>query len=144
MQLRNQPDDQGGMIPIRSFFNRFHLFNFKWLSSNWFFAPNGIGENGIFFDASKCYRSSLVVNGPIRFVHGTPEDCALMNGPSNQFINRSRIYYSRGTCSCTEEVKNVLFEVNELKNRVCSVTIPNFRWNEFSSYPSRDLFWPRD
>ena len=144
MQLINQPDDQGGMIPIRSFFNRFHLFNFKWLSSNWFFASNGVNQNGVFMGSSRCYRSSLVVNGPIRFVHGTPDDCTLMNGPSNQFINRSRIYYFRGTCSCTEEVKNVLFEVNELKKRVCSVTIPDFRWNEFSSYPSRDLFWPRD
>ena len=144
MRLIHQRDDQGGMIPIRSFFDRLGLFNFKWLSNNWFFASNGVNQDGVFMGSSNCYRSSVVVNGPIRFVHGSPDVCELMNGRSNEFVNRSRIYYSRGTCSCTNEEKNVLFDMKELRERVCSVTLPSYRWNEFASYPSRDLFWPRD
>ena len=143
MRAIRQPDDQAILVQTRFLFHYLHLIHFRWLSSNWFFASNGISEQGYFRGSARCYRSSVVVNGRVRFIHGSLNDCPLMNGPNGEIVNRSRIYFMRGTCNCTTTKSQALFSSEELKQHVCGLPIPNFQWEKFSSYPSEDLYWPR-
>ena len=71
-------DDQGPMLnTVRQYPNK--LFSFKWLSSNYFYASHGITEKGKFSGPAKCYRSSIVVTCPLRWIHGSPSECEIMN-----------------------------------------------------------------
>lgn len=143
MRTLHQPDDQAILVQARIIFQYLRLIRFQWLSSNWFFASNGISKHGSFKGSSRCYRSSVVVNGPVRFIHGSTSDCLLINGENNEYVNRSRIYYRKGECGCTDIEERAVFSDEELRKLVCDLQIPNFRWEEFSKYPSEDLFWPR-
>ena len=75
-------------------------YSFKLLSSNWFYASHGITEKGIFSGNSKCYRSSIVVIGPVHWIHGSPYECSFLNGNHNEHINKYRTSFHCGDCNC--------------------------------------------
>ena len=73
-------DDQR---PMLIYSKNTSFWKYRWLSSNWIWASHGIEKKGIFSGPSKCYRSSVIVTGPVMWVHGGPGECMIMNGQNN-------------------------------------------------------------
>ena len=86
-------DDQR---PMLIYSKNTSFWKYRWLSSNWFFANHGINEKGIFSGPSKCYRSSVIVTGPVMWVHGGPGECMIMNGQNNSVAFKKRVYFWSG------------------------------------------------
>ena len=109
-------DDQ---VPMTRIMIRYQNdFQFNWLSSNYFFASHGITPKGDFIGSSKCYRSSVVVTGRVRWIHGSPLECALMNGKNLEHIGRNRVYFLNGTCQTNRTGLTVIFSEEELAQAV--------------------------
>ena len=114
---------------------------FKKLSSNYFYASNGITSYGAFKGASKCYRSSVVLTGPIRWVHGSPTECQLMNGENNELAYTNRVYFRCGRCKCAKKGPLVATSANQLKSYVGKPRIPQLLWRKDKYRNSDSLYW---
>lgn len=140
MVLNDKYDDQGPMLlTLRSNWSK--KYKFRWLSSNWFFASHGITEEGVFSGPGRCYRSSVIVTGPVRWVHGHFDDCSMMNGKQNEFAFRPRCYFKSGYCNTTKTGYFPLFSEKELKQTVYPYTLPDLRWAKMVTHDSTSLFW---
>ena len=116
-------------------------YSFKLLSSNWFYASHGINENGIFSGNSKCYRSSIVVTGPIHWIHGSPSECAFLNGKSNEHINKYRATCLCGKCDCGIKGPILAFSEEELQNYAFPNMIPKLKWKRDNKRDPYSIFW---
>lgn len=134
-------DDQYPMLyTFRKYKNT--LFSVKWLSSNYFYASHGINEYGKFKGPATCYRSSIVVTGAIRWVHGSPFDCYLMNGKKNEYTNIYRSYFRSGTCNTTLKGQRVITSDDEMKRAVYPYEAPLLKWDvDKVRRPSEGIFW---
>ena len=75
-------------------------YTFKKMSSNWFYATHGVAENGVFSSSSDCYRASIVITGPVQWIHGFPKECEVINGKNNELIDSYRAYFKCKKCIC--------------------------------------------
>ena len=134
-------DDQGPMsLTVKQY--RDKLFSFRWLSSNYFYASHGITEKGVFSGPARCYRSSIVVTGPLRWIHGSPTECEIMNGKDRELINKPRAWFLSGTCNTTAKGIKVITSDAEMKKAVYPYEAPKLEWNvNYGKRPSYDLFW---
>lgn len=140
MILKNKVDDQGPMrLTVQSDWRKH--YKFKWLSSNWMFASHGITEKGIFSGPGRCYRSSVIVTGPVRWIHGSESECPIMNGKNNEIVNRPRCYFKKGKCNTTGIGIFPVFSEAQLKKTVYPATIPKLRWEICSAFSKTSLFW---
>ena len=134
-------DDQGPMSSIMRKYQR-KLFSFRWLSSNYVYASHGITEKGVFKGDSRCYRSSIVVTGPIRWIHGSPDECEKMNGKNGELVNKTRAWFSSSECNTKVKGTKVILSRSELMNAVYPNEAPKLEWEVNSlKKPSRELFW---
>lgn len=139
MIKRKSYDDQLSAVKV---LNNQKGYRFKLMSSNWFFASNGISEAGVFTGASKCYRSSVVVNGPIQWIHGKPSDCQVMNGEHDEHIYKKRVYFRCGFCKCGGSGPTVATSSQELQEFVGKqYKTPELLWGESLKRRNNSLFW---
>ena len=138
MNQRNTLDDQTGMRYVHLTVKK-HPWKFRWMSSNWFWASHGINESGKFVGNAKCYRSSVVATGPIKWIHGPPSQCELMNGPNNSYAYKERCYYWRQNCNMTEPGPLVVFSKKDMDSLVAPYKAPPLEWNKSKAADS--LFW---
>ena len=148
MKKNRYYDDQGAAtVTLR---NRTG-YTFKQLSSNWFFASHGISRNGIFRGDEKCYRSSIVVTGPVQWIHvgipnkfidGVIDQCKIMNGNNDEYINQPRVFFLCGKCNCTERGPKVITSKEQLQYSVGNITIPKLEWEvDNVRRNSNSLYW---
>lgn len=114
-------------------------WKFVWMSSNWFYASIGIDEKGFFAGAARCYRSSVIVTGPVQWIHGDPAECLLMNGEHDSIAYRKRVYYLKGNCDMREKGPLVVFSKEQLNGLVAPYGVTRLQWNV--SHNSESLFW---
>ena len=115
-------------------------YSFKLLSSNWFFASHGITQTGTFEGGGKCYRSSIVVNGPVHWIHGHPNECEVMNGANNEFAFMDRVYFRCGRCKCNKGGVSVITSAKELQRVAWPSKAPSLNWNN-NRHSRTSLFW---
>lgn len=129
-------DDQKAMIHV---FATNSIFNLKYrrLSSNWFFANHGMNEKGLFEGGNMCYRGSIVITGPVRWVHRELEDCSIMN--KQPFI--PRCYFKSGRCNTTRKGIHAVYSEKELHDTVFPLKASQLNWKEASKRNSTSLFW---
>ena len=137
---KNIYDDQTPMtITMKTYRNK--LFKFEWLSSNYFYASHGIKEDGVFSGPSRCYRSSVVVTGPIRWVHGKPSECELMNGKNRELVDQYRVYFTKGICNTNYNGTTVITSESELNKAVYPYKAPKLKWDHDENRSGYSLFW---
>lgn len=132
-------DDQIPMTSIMKHYSK--EFKFAWLSSNYFFASHGITPNGDFVGSSQCYRSSIVVTGRVRWIHGSPTECTMMNGKNSENIMRNRVYFSNGTCETHRKGFSVIFSEEELAQAVSPQKPPVLNWADTTYHPRNGVEW---
>lgn len=143
MIIKNKVDDQGPMkLAVQSDWKKH--YKFKWLSSNWMFASHGITEKGIFAGQGRCYRSSVIVTGPVRWIHGSESECRVMNGKNNEITNRPRCYFHKRNCNTTGIGTFPVFSEAELKKNAHPAEIPKLLWEICSTFNKTSLFWEDD
>ena len=135
-------DDQNGMGAALSKYGTSGHFKFRWLSFNWAFASHGVLPNGMFKGSGKCYRTSLTVNGPVRFVHGKPEQCVVMNGVNREYVGIQRCYFAPRSCKTGMKKEGVALNLTQFKAFVYPYKEANLHWNVFKEYSPTDIFWP--
>ena len=134
-------DDQRAMSAVLRKYER-NMLTFRWLSSNYVYASHGITEKGFFKGPALCYRSSIVVTGPIRWIHGQQNECEIMNGKNRELVYKPRAWFLSGTCNTTEKGIKVITSEAEMKKAVYPYEAPVLEWNvNYSRKPSNDLFW---
>lgn len=138
MNRRRTYDDQAGMRYVY-LGKKSHPWKFRWLSSNWFWASHGINEKGRFVGSAKCYRSSVVATGPIKWIHGTPDQCELMNGPNDRYAYKKRCYYWRQKCNMTQPGPLVVFSKGDMETLVSPYGAPPLEWDKDKA--ADGLFW---
>lgn len=142
MVTKDLIDDQNGMAYVLKAYGKRERFKFEWLSFNWLFATHGVNENGQFKGAGKCYRTSLPVNGPVRFLHGVPEQCTIINGENGKHTRRVRAWFEPGVCKTKETSTQVAFSEEEYKAMIHPSNVSELYWGMFSKFPRNELFWP--
>ena len=136
MEKRNYLDDQTPMsMTMRSPWSK--KYRFRWLSSNWFFASHGITENGIFRGPARCYRSSIIITGPVRWIHGNIHDCIVMN----EKPNIPRCYFKSGTCNTTGKGNFAIYSEQDIKRNASPYSAPKLSWKQNSQNNPTSLFW---
>ena len=118
-----------------------NTLTYRQLSSNWFYASHGITEKGIFSGPGRCYRSSIVITGPIRWIHGSPTECPLMNGKNNELAYKYRAYFICRKCECAKKGPLVATSANQLKSFAYPNIPPRLMWEKNPSHDSTSLFW---
>ena len=140
MTTKRFSDDQYPMkVTVSSNWKK--KYKFRWLSSNWFFASHGITKEGKFRGDGSCFRSSIVVTGPLRWIHGSPEHCKMMNGRNNEFINKTRCFFSPFHCKTNGKRIHAVFSEEELKREAFPFPSPELQWNVSSKKHPTSLFW---
>ena len=138
MMLRRSHEDQSAMLLVY-LSSRNHPWKLRWLSSNWFWASHGITERGEFIGSATCYRSSVVATGPIKWIHGPPSQCDLMNGPNNSYAYKKRCYFWRHNCNLTKSGPLAVFSREELRSLVFPYRVPELEWMKNKTADA--LFW---
>ena len=141
MKSNSRADDQNGMSEALAHLKK-NRFTFRWLSFNWAFASHGVLPNGRFKGSGKCYRSSVPVNGPVRFIHGNPGQCVLMNGVNNEHVFTQRCYFSSGRCNTNMKKEAVALSETQFKEFTYPAKAANLHWQVFNTYSPTDIFWP--
>ena len=118
-----------------------HTLTYRQLSSNWFYASHGITDKGIFRGPGRCYRSSIVVTGPIRWIHGSPTECPLMNGQNNELAYKYRAYFICHKCECAQKGPLVATSASQLQSYVGRHKIPKLLWEKDKYRDSDSLYW---
>ena len=142
MQQRKNGDDQAGIQVTLRYHRDKNRFTFRWLSFNWLYASHGVLENGEFAGYGKCYRTSLTVNGPVRFVHGRSAECSFINGRNNSLIHRQRCCFIPRLCSTNNKNSAIAFSEDQLEDFVKPYSVAQLHWNESRDYHPTDIFWP--
>ena len=132
-------DDQRAFQEVMA---RLHnTLSYRQLSSNWFYASHGITERGIFSGPGRCYRSSIVITGPIRWIHGSPTECPLMNGKNNELAYKYRAYFICRKCECAQKGPLVATSAKQLKSYIGRHKPPSLLWNKDNYRNSDSLYW---
>ena len=118
-----------------------NTLSYRQLSSNWFYASHGITDKGVFYGSGRCYRSSIVITGPIRWIHGSPTECPLMNGKNNELAYKYRAYFICGKCRCNKKGPLVATSANQLKSFAYPNKPPSLLWNKDNYRNSDSLYW---
>ena len=129
-------DDQR---PMLIYSKNTSFWKYRWLSSNWIWASHGIEKKGIFSGPSKCYRSSVIVTGPVMWIHGGPGECMIMNGQNNSVAFKKRVYFWSGECEMKKNGPMVVFTKEQLNDLVSPQKPPLLNWNITRGATS--LFW---
>ena len=129
-------DDQR---PMLIYSKNTSFWKYRWLSSNWIWASHGIEEKGIFSGPSKCYRSSVIVTGPVMWIHGGPGECMIMNGQNNSVAFKKRAYFLSGECEMKKNGPMVVFTKEQLNDLVSPQKPPLLNWN--ITRKATSLFW---
>ena len=117
---------------------------FRWLSNNWFFAMHGANEMGEFLGTANCYRTSVLVNGRVRFIHGGENQCVLMNGNNNQYTTKVRTVYNPGKCTETYRHSKLVMSQEEFQRAADPYAAPFFNWHLLDNEDPDSLFWYAD
>lgn len=133
-------DDQEAMRIVRNT-EWSQKYSWKLLSNNWVFASHGIDNHGVFDGAGRCYRSSVIVTGPVRWIHGSPDECSLMNGHHYEYASFPRVYYMKGECHGILEGTTVLFSEKEVKEAVQPYSAPTLNWKDSCRKDKLSLCW---
>lgn len=139
-------DDQYAMrIIARESLQRKEL-SFRWLSNNWFFAAHGVSEEGAFVSGAECYRSSVLVNGRVRFIHGGgTAECELVNGVDNANAQRLRTLFVPQKCSfSSQHASQLVYSQQKMEALAAPHTAPAFNWTLLSTEDPDGLFWYAD
>ena len=139
MRRKGTYDDQWGLRTALRGHRSY--FNYRRLSSNFFYASHGITKDGAFNGLGRCYRSSIVVTGPVRWIHGKQKECAIMNGPNYEHAYKIRAYFKRGRCKTRQEGPTVVFSDAEMKAYAAPAKPPRLLWANISGRPATGLFW---
>lgn len=137
MRKSNCYDDQSSLQKV---LKKRNGYTFRMLSSNWFFASHGITQQGVFEGNGKCYRSSIVVNGPVHWAHGNPNDCLVMNGVNDEFTLMDRVYFRCKRCKCKREGAVAITSARELQMTVHPNRAPSLKWNN-TKHSRTSIFW---
>lgn len=116
-------------------------YKFRWLSSNWFYSTHGITREGKFRGDGDCFRSSIVVTGPVRWIHGNPKQCNIMNGRNNEYTHKPRCYFLKRYCNTTGKGEHAVFSEAQLKREAFPFPAPELHWNTSSKKHPTSLFW---
>ena len=136
MIKNNKVDDQGPMrITYQSNWSK--KYKYRWLSCNWFFASHGITEKGVFSGPGRCYRSSVIVTGRVRWIHGSLHDCKVMN----ERTNVPRCYFKSGNCNTIGKGNYAIYSEKQLKHDVSPYKAPALKWEKNSKRNPVSLFW---
>lgn len=126
--------------PMRIHASKASIWKYRWLSSNWVFASHGIDANGKFEGYAGCYRSSVIATGPIMWIHGSPEECQLMNGHNNQLSFKNRTYFKSGSCNMPRNGPMVVEYLEDLRKLVAPQK-PPILLNWHKKRDALALFW---
>lgn len=137
--MRNRITDDQAAI----FFNVKHsdnpVWKYRWLSSNWFWASHGISKKGLFIGSAKCYRSSIIATGPIKWIHGSPHQCTTMNGKNDEYVHMKRVFFVQRSCNTTIHGPTVAFSKKQLQEMAAPYRATSLKWNV--KHDSDSLFW---
>ena len=141
MVSKNNPDDQFGIGTTMNSYNGKYPFHYKQLSFNWLFASHGITDKGVFSGPGRCYRSSVPLNGKVRFVHGSPSQCKMMNGQNGEYERITRVYYISSLCNNTKRGFHVVTSQQQLQQYTHPYPPPKLDWNRVNSLSRDSIFW---
>ena len=131
-------DDQSAIYSVVKFTKR-PVWKYRWLSSNWFWASHGINEKGLFVGSAKCYRSSVIATGPIKWIHGAPTHCIIMNGKNDEYVHRKRVFFLRRLCNTSASGPNAVFSKKRLEMMAAPFRATHLDWSV--KHSSSSLFW---
>ena len=136
-KINYHTDDQYGIHYMTKVFREEGLLTFRWLSNNWFFASHGVNEEGLFGGSSRAYRSSVLVNGKVRFIHTRDRrTCPMVNGEHGELTTKLRTFYIDQKGKWT-----AVFSQAEMKALVGEYKAPMFDWNVLDDNDRKSLFW---
>lgn len=141
MIKNNNTDDQFGIGTVMSSYHNNYPFNYRQLSFNWLFASHGINEKGVFYGPGNCYRSSVPVNGKIRFVHGNPTQCNQMNGENGEYESVTRVYFLSSMCNTTRRGFHVITSLQQFQQTTHPYPTPSLNWTQINSFSRYSIFW---
>lgn len=142
MVKRKNGDDQAGISVTLRYHRHLNKFSFRWLSFNWVYASNGVLENGELAGHGRCYRTSLPVNGPVRFVHGGSAECVHLNGKNNSLAYRQRCSFMPRLCATKHQKYAIVFSEEQLADFTHPYPATQLNWNKSRHFHPTDLFWP--
>ena len=139
-------DDQFPMREIAKKMVEENALKFRWLSNNWFFAPHGVTEKGEFFGEGDCYRSSVLINGRVRFIHGGGDrECLLANGEDMKDATKLRVHFSPDKCSFSHPAEpQMVFSQEQMESLVSPYKAPPIDWHLLDGEDPDALFWYKD
>lgn len=143
LQMRLHIDDQYPIQAVTRTAIRTRRLRFSWASNNMFFASHGVDKKGKFVGGARCYRSSVLINGRVRFMHfGIDYHCRLMNGRNNEYSNRTRAFFGRGNCKYNTTNKDqMVFSQAHMNSLVAPFSAPKFDWTLLEKEDPDSLFW---
>lgn len=146
MRTNFHSDDQFPMREIARLMVEEKALKFRWLSNNWFFAPHSVTEEGEFIGDANCYRSSVLVNGRVRFIHGGGDkECLLANGYNNKDVNKLRAHFSPDHCVFSHAAgPQMVFSQEQMEKLVEPHQAPKFDWTLLDNEDPDSLFWYKD
>ena len=139
--LQTCHDDQNPIKMATTHFVKEGL-NFRWLSNNWFFAFSNVDRTGTFSHYHTVYASSMIINGRVRFIHKGIDLCEIVNGPHNEWSNRTRVGFKpdkeyRGIVNETR----MIFSQEELIQVASPHRVPKINWKIIDKEKKDGLFW---
>lgn len=140
MKIDYHTDDQYGIHHMTRVFVKNGLLSFQWLSNNWFFASHGVDEEGIFGGSAKAYRSSVLINGRVRFIHDKDRrKCAFVNGEHGELTHSLRTFYIDSKDNWIP-----VFSQVQMERLVGPYKAPAFNWHLLDGNKSDDFYWYRN
>ncbi|CBK24393.2 uncharacterized protein [Blastocystis hominis] len=126
MHRKSTYDDQWGLGNVLR--RRHPYLKYRRLSSNFFYASHGITKDGVFQGIGRCYRSSIVITGPVRWIHGKQAECAIVNGPNYEHAYKMRAYFKGGQCRTRQEGPTMVFSSAQMKAYAAPARPPSLIW----------------
>ena len=139
MRRKSTYDDQWGLGNVLR--RRHPYLKYRRLSSNFFYASHGITKDGVFAGLGRCYRSSIVITGPVRWIHGKQAECAIVNGPNYEHAYKTRAYFKGGQCRTRQEGPTMVFSSAQMKAYAAPARPPSLIWANVPGRSATGLFW---
>ena len=137
MKIDYHTDDQYGIHYMTRTLVESGLLSFRWLSNNWFFASHGVDKDGVFGGTAKSYRSSVLINGRVRFIHTKDSrKCDYVNGKHGEVSRFLRTFYIDG-----EDHWIPVFSQRQMERLVRNYKAPAFNWHLLDDNSPNALYW---
>ena len=81
--------------------------------------------------------SSVIVTGRVRWIHGSLNDCKVMN----ERINVPRCYFKKGNCNTTGVGNYAIYSEKQLIHDVSPYISPALKWENNSKRNPVSLYW---